>query len=293
MLAHELAHHAHGDMWRGLGLEAVSSLILWPLAAALLAALPEAVAHGGAGDPAALPAFALAFGVLALPFGLLSAWQSRQRERARRRVRLPARRRRVVRPRDGAAGGHEPGELMPPWLTRVRAPTRRRASGSPRPARAAAAAPVARGRPTASSASPRTVRGKDSSMVSRNPASMAVTAPRKLAASFRRLRVAGAAPARCGGTRARQPEGRRREDHVDHQPRRGAAGAGLRVLVVDLDPQSNLTMSLGIDPETSSESMFDVLVHRMPIEEIIQRRRARRRRLVDRPGRRGAGAVVA
>ena len=32
-------------------------------------------------------------------------------------------------------------------------------------------------------------------MVSRNPAPMAVTAPRKLAASFRRLRVAGAAPA--------------------------------------------------------------------------------------------------
>ena len=32
-------------------------------------------------------------------------------------------------------------------------------------------------------------------MVSRNSAPMAVSAPRKLAASFRRLRVAGAAPA--------------------------------------------------------------------------------------------------
>ena len=32
-------------------------------------------------------------------------------------------------------------------------------------------------------------------MVSRNPAPMAVSAPRKLAASFRRMRVAGAAPA--------------------------------------------------------------------------------------------------
>ena len=37
VLAHELAHHAHGDMWRGLALEAGSSLLAWPLAAALLA----------------------------------------------------------------------------------------------------------------------------------------------------------------------------------------------------------------------------------------------------------------
>ena len=47
------------------------------------------------------------------------------------------------------------------------------------------------------------------------------------------------------------------------------AERGNRVLTVDLDPQSNLTMSQGIDPEHLEKSMFDVLVHRTPIEEII------------------------
>ncbi|MGI8421209.1 MAG: ParA family protein [Gaiellaceae bacterium] len=44
---------------------------------------------------------------------------------------------------------------------------------------------------------------------------------------------------------------------------------GLRVLVVDLDPQGNLTMSQGLNPDTIERSMFDVLVHKLPIEEII------------------------
>jgi chromosome partitioning protein len=47
---------------------------------------------------------------------------------------------------------------------------------------------------------------------------------------------------------------------------------GLRVLVVDLDPQGNLTMSQGLDPDTIDRSMFDVLVHRLPVEEIIAHR---------------------
>ena len=47
---------------------------------------------------------------------------------------------------------------------------------------------------------------------------------------------------------------------------------GKRVLVVDLDPQSNLTMSFGIDPEHLAKSMFDVLVHRLPISEVIHHR---------------------
>jgi chromosome partitioning protein len=44
---------------------------------------------------------------------------------------------------------------------------------------------------------------------------------------------------------------------------------GLGVLVVDLDPQGNLTMSQGFDPDAIERSMFDVLVHRVPIDEII------------------------
>jgi chromosome partitioning protein len=47
---------------------------------------------------------------------------------------------------------------------------------------------------------------------------------------------------------------------------------GLKVLVVDLDPQGNLTMSQGLNPDTIEKSMFDVLVHRIPIEDIIATR---------------------
>ncbi len=44
---------------------------------------------------------------------------------------------------------------------------------------------------------------------------------------------------------------------------------GKRVLAVDMDPQGNLTMSQGIDPENLEKSMYDVLVHRLPIDEVI------------------------
>ncbi len=46
---------------------------------------------------------------------------------------------------------------------------------------------------------------------------------------------------------------------------------GHRVLAVDLDPQGNLTMSQGMDPDTVERSMFDVLVHSMPMEDVIVR----------------------
>jgi chromosome partitioning protein len=46
---------------------------------------------------------------------------------------------------------------------------------------------------------------------------------------------------------------------------------GLKILCVDLDPQGNLTMSQGITPDDVMRSMFDVLVHRLPIEEVIHR----------------------
>jgi chromosome partitioning protein len=43
----------------------------------------------------------------------------------------------------------------------------------------------------------------------------------------------------------------------------------LRVLAVDLDPQGNLTMSQGYNPDAITRSMFDVLVHRLPIEHVV------------------------
>ena len=44
-----------------------------------------------------------------------------------------------------------------------------------------------------------------------------------------------------------------------------------RVLCIDMDPQGNLTMSQGLNPDSIERSMFDVLVHRLPIENVIQK----------------------
>jgi chromosome partitioning protein len=44
---------------------------------------------------------------------------------------------------------------------------------------------------------------------------------------------------------------------------------GHDVLVIDLDPQGNLTMSQGMNPDAIERSMFDVLVHRVPISDVI------------------------
>jgi chromosome partitioning protein len=44
---------------------------------------------------------------------------------------------------------------------------------------------------------------------------------------------------------------------------------GLKVLLIDLDPQGNLTMSQGLNPDSIERSMFDVLVHRLPMQEVI------------------------
>ena len=50
------------------------------------------------------------------------------------------------------------------------------------------------------------------------------------------------------------------------------AESGYRVLCVDMDPQGNLTMSQGIDPDNLERSMYDVLVHDMSIREVIRKR---------------------
>jgi len=50
------------------------------------------------------------------------------------------------------------------------------------------------------------------------------------------------------------------------------AEAGHRVLAVDMDPQGNLTMSQGIDPDSVEKSMYDVLVNDQSIREVIRKR---------------------
>jgi chromosome partitioning protein len=47
---------------------------------------------------------------------------------------------------------------------------------------------------------------------------------------------------------------------------------GHRVLCIDLDPQANLTMSQGIDPDSLELSMYDVLVNHSSIREVIRKR---------------------
>ncbi len=45
---------------------------------------------------------------------------------------------------------------------------------------------------------------------------------------------------------------------------------GLRVLVVDLDPQGSLTYSLGLDPDAIEITIHDVLLGRMPVKKVVQ-----------------------
>jgi chromosome partitioning protein len=50
------------------------------------------------------------------------------------------------------------------------------------------------------------------------------------------------------------------------------AETGHRVLAVDMDPQANLTMSQGIDPDSVERSMYNVLVEHLSIREVIRKR---------------------
>jgi chromosome partitioning protein len=44
---------------------------------------------------------------------------------------------------------------------------------------------------------------------------------------------------------------------------------GLRVLLVDLDPQACLTFSMGLGPQDLGGSLHDVIVHQKPAEEVL------------------------
>jgi chromosome partitioning protein len=50
------------------------------------------------------------------------------------------------------------------------------------------------------------------------------------------------------------------------------AETGHRVLAIDMDPQGNLTMSQGIDPDSVERSMYDVLVNDHGIRDVIRKR---------------------
>jgi chromosome partitioning protein len=48
------------------------------------------------------------------------------------------------------------------------------------------------------------------------------------------------------------------------------ADLGHRVLIIDLDPQSNASTGLGIDPRNFDTSMYDVLLHGVALEDCIE-----------------------
>lgn len=50
------------------------------------------------------------------------------------------------------------------------------------------------------------------------------------------------------------------------------AEMGRQVLVIDMDPQAALTYSLGVDPDALDETVNDVLVRRLPLEQVILER---------------------
>jgi STE24 endopeptidase len=81
VLAHELGHQAHRDMARLFAVGAVTAAVVWAATPELLRALPDAIAHGGAGHPAALPALAIVYGAVSYLVGFGDAAHSRGRER--------------------------------------------------------------------------------------------------------------------------------------------------------------------------------------------------------------------
>jgi STE24 endopeptidase len=81
VLAHELGHERAGDLWRALGLSALTTLVALWFASVALNDLPSALVHSGVGSFSALPALALSVGVASVPLGVLARAYSRRRER--------------------------------------------------------------------------------------------------------------------------------------------------------------------------------------------------------------------
>lgn len=46
---------------------------------------------------------------------------------------------------------------------------------------------------------------------------------------------------------------------------------GLRVLIIDLDPQGNASTGLGIDPEDRRKTTYDLLIEDAPLSDIVQK----------------------
>ena len=88
ILAHELAHHVHRDLWRGIGVQALVLAAGFFLADLVLRALADPLELRGLSDPAALPLLLLVGGVWSFAVLPLVNAQSRSQERAADRYAL-------------------------------------------------------------------------------------------------------------------------------------------------------------------------------------------------------------
>jgi STE24 endopeptidase len=93
VLAHELSHHVHHDLWRGMALQAVLLLVGFLVAHLALTGLADAARLRGIDDPAGLPILLLAAGATSLLFAPLVNALSRSHERRADRYALDATRR--------------------------------------------------------------------------------------------------------------------------------------------------------------------------------------------------------
>jgi STE24 endopeptidase len=88
VLAHELAHHVHGDIWKGILFESGLILAGFYLASRALAALAAPAGLASVGDPAGLPILLLAAGAVSLVMVPVAHAMSRAFERSADRFAL-------------------------------------------------------------------------------------------------------------------------------------------------------------------------------------------------------------
>lgn len=81
VLAHELAHHVHGDMWKGMLFESALLVAGFYLASRVLTALSAAAGLMSVADPAGLPLLVLAAGAVSLVMVPVALAMSRAFER--------------------------------------------------------------------------------------------------------------------------------------------------------------------------------------------------------------------
>ena len=82
IMAHELGHHVHGDIWRGVALDSIVTLVGFYIANLVLQAGISGLGYRGLGDVAAFPLFVLVMVIFSFVTMPLGNAMSRSRENA-------------------------------------------------------------------------------------------------------------------------------------------------------------------------------------------------------------------